>query len=144
MKKQNLIESMGSLFEDFGVSPIAGRIFGLLLYSDDAVSLIQISKELSLSKASVSINIRLLERMGYCRKTAAGGGRQHFYILRENYLEIVYKKRLDMERSFINTFSDENSEELPVHVENRISRFMEFNSYIISSQERALKEWKNK
>jgi DNA-binding transcriptional regulator GbsR (MarR family) len=90
---------MGSLFADFGLNPLMGRVFGLLLASEEALSLSRIAAELEVSKATVSILIRQLESFGYCQKLPTKGNREHFYLLRENYLSFSYGKRISREMS---------------------------------------------
>ena len=51
-------DRVASLFEHDGLPPIAGRIFALLLLSEEARSLDQLSAELGVSKASASTNTR--------------------------------------------------------------------------------------
>jgi hypothetical protein len=44
-------DRLAMLFENDGQPPIAGRIFGLLLLSDDALSLDELAEDLGVSKA---------------------------------------------------------------------------------------------
>ena len=60
----DFIERMGLALESDGLPRIAGRIFGLLLVSEDARSLDDLAAELRVSKGSVSTNARLLEQRG--------------------------------------------------------------------------------
>ena len=60
-KTAGFIERMGLAFESDGLPRIAGRIFGLLLLSEDCRSLDELAAELKVSKGSVSTNARLLE-----------------------------------------------------------------------------------
>ena len=61
-------DRIASLFEHDGLPPIAGRIFGLLLLSEEPRSLDQLSEELGISKASASTNARLLAQFGLVEK----------------------------------------------------------------------------
>jgi DNA-binding transcriptional regulator GbsR (MarR family) len=58
----HFIERMGLALEADGLPRIAGRIFGLLLVSEDACSLDDLACDLKVSKASVSTNARMLEQ----------------------------------------------------------------------------------
>ena len=60
----NFIERMGVALDSDGLPRIAGRIFGLLLVSEDPRSLDDLAAELRVSKGSVSTNARLLEQRG--------------------------------------------------------------------------------
>src|SRR5215210_2205664 len=70
----NFVERMGLSLEADGLPRIAGRIFGLLLVSEEARSLDDLASELRVSKGSASTNARLLEQRGLleraCRRTA--------------------------------------------------------------------------
>jgi len=139
----NIIEEMGYLFEEFGVNPILGRIFGVLISSKTAKSLIEISELLSLSKAAVSIQIRVLEKLGYCHKLPKTKNRQHFYVLRDNYLEIVYRKRIEKEKAYLEVFRKlkHSSNKSSKFINTRISEFINFNDFMINNQYNALSKW---
>jgi len=141
MNNDVIIKEMGCLFADFGINPILGEIFGILLCSEKPVSLIDIAQTLSLSKAAVSIQIRVLENLGYCRRVPKTSDRQHRYQLRENYLENVYSKRIDREKAYLQAVA-----ELPVTktdpvVSSRLEGFITFSSRMINAQEVALAVW---
>jgi DNA-binding transcriptional regulator GbsR (MarR family) len=141
---QTIIEKMGNLFEEFGLNPVMGRVFGLLLSSNEAKSLKAIAKELEVSKAAVSIMIRQLESFGYCQKMPTKGNREHFYLLRENYLHFSYKKRISRELGQLDIIREirENSENTPEFINERIGEFIAFNEYIIAEQMQALDRWR--
>lgn len=146
---QSVIEKMGSLFDEFGLNPIMGRVFGILLSSEEALSLTAIAEALEISKASVSIFIRQLESFGYCRKLPTKGSREHFFLLRENYLPFSYGKRISRELSQLEIIreigeSGERGEDFPQFVRERIREFMAFNEFIITEQSLALDRWRNR
>lgn len=58
-KTADFIERIGGSLESDGRPRIAGRIFGLLLVSEDCRSLDELAVQLRVSKASVSTNARL-------------------------------------------------------------------------------------
>ena len=66
-------DRIASLFEHDGLPPIAGRIFALLLLSEEARSLDQLAAELGVSKASASTNARLLAAVRRDRAGPAAG-----------------------------------------------------------------------
>ena len=66
----NFIERMGVALDSDGLPRIAGRIFGLLLVSEDARSLDDLAAELRVSKGSVSTNARLLESAAWSSGSA--------------------------------------------------------------------------
>jgi DNA-binding transcriptional regulator GbsR (MarR family) len=75
----HFIERMGLVLEADGLPRIAGRIFGLLLVSEDAHSLDDLACELGVSKASVSTNARMLEERGVLEQMSRPGDRRDYY-----------------------------------------------------------------
>jgi DNA-binding transcriptional regulator GbsR (MarR family) len=75
----HFIEQMGLALESDGLPRIAGRIFGLILISDDARSLDDLASELRVSKGSVSTNARLLEQRGILEQISRPGDRRDYY-----------------------------------------------------------------
>ena len=72
-------DRMGLLFEAEGQPPIAGRIFGYLLLSDDPCSLDQLAGALRVSKASVSTNARMLAEKGMLERVCRPFDRHDYY-----------------------------------------------------------------
>lgn len=70
---------LGGLLEAHGVTPIGGRIFGLLLLRGTPQSLDQIVEATGASKASVSQNARQLEREGLVQRLVKPGDRKDYY-----------------------------------------------------------------
>jgi DNA-binding transcriptional regulator GbsR (MarR family) len=75
----HFIERMGLALEGDGLPRIAGRIFGLLLISEDARSLDDLACELRVSKGSVSTDARLLEQRGMLERMSRPADRRDYY-----------------------------------------------------------------
>ncbi|MGK7311895.1 MAG: GbsR/MarR family transcriptional regulator [Candidatus Longimicrobiales bacterium M2_2A_002] len=78
-RTQDVVERMGLFFERDGLSRIAGRLLGHLLLSETPRSLDELAEALQVSKSSVSINVRLLERMGTVERVTIPGDRRDYY-----------------------------------------------------------------
>ena len=76
---EQFIERAGLLWEQDGLPRIAGRIFALTLISTNALSLDEICDTLGVSKASVSNDTRLLERLGFVERVSRPGDRKDYY-----------------------------------------------------------------
>jgi len=74
------VESMGMLMERYGVPRIGGRIMGLLMLDDKPLSLDDIAGLLSVSRASVSTNLRMTEMSGMAVKVSRPGDRRDYYV----------------------------------------------------------------
>lgn len=75
----DFVEKMGLALESDGFPRIAGRIFGLLLLSEDCRSLDDLAAELGVSKGSVSTNARLLELRGVLERNSRPSDRRDYY-----------------------------------------------------------------
>lgn len=78
------IEAMGRHFERQGVPRIGGRILGLLLLSDEPVSLEALAERLKVSRASVSTNMQRFVMGGLCDAVSYPGDRRHYYVFADN------------------------------------------------------------
>jgi DNA-binding transcriptional regulator GbsR (MarR family) len=91
---QEFIERAGMLWEADGLPRIAGRIFALALVSNEARSLDEIASMLGVSKASVSNDTRLLERLGFIERVGRPGDRKDYYQSSERSFERSIAERV--------------------------------------------------
>lgn len=83
--REKLIEDFGLFFEQYGLPRIFGRIYGLLLLTDEPhLSLEQIASELKISKASASTMARQLQAMTMIIKSSVPGDRRDYYKVADN------------------------------------------------------------
>jgi DNA-binding transcriptional regulator GbsR (MarR family) len=75
----NFVERFALVLESDGFPRIAGRIFGYLILSDDEVSLDDLAAVLGASKASASVNTRMLEDKGLIERVSKPGDRRDYY-----------------------------------------------------------------
>ena len=76
---QTFVESMGVYFERYALPRIGGRLLGLLLVADRALSLDDLASTLSVSRASVSTNMRLVLAIGLAELVTRPGDRRDYY-----------------------------------------------------------------
>ena len=90
----HFIERMGLALEADGLPRIAGRIFGLLLVSEDARSLDDLACDLKVSKASVSTNARMLEQRAVLERISRPGDRRDYYRVPTNLFSHTMAQRV--------------------------------------------------
>lgn len=88
------VERMAVAMEADGLPRIAGRIFALLLLSEDALSLDAIAGATGASKASASVNTRLLEQRGLIERVSLQGDRRDYYRSVSNLFVRTMEQRL--------------------------------------------------
>ena len=91
---ERFVEKAGLLWENDGLPRIAGRIYGLILITEEPLSLDEIADSLGVSKASVSTDTRLLERMGFVERVSKPGDRKDYYQHTERSFERAIAERI--------------------------------------------------
>ncbi|UCD58413.1 MAG: hypothetical protein JSV16_04670 [Candidatus Hydrogenedentota bacterium] len=86
--RNDFIDTLGEASERYGMTRLAGLLEGLLYLSREPLSLDDMAERLEVSKASVSTNVRVLERWKAVRKVFNRGDRKNYYELRGNLWEI--------------------------------------------------------
>lgn len=99
--KEQTKDIMASKFELNLFSPLSGRIFGLLLFAPEPVSLQDIADKIGVSKAAVSVQARLLESVGLCRKLSRANDRRDYYIIADHFSDKVLQMVLEKNKSWL-------------------------------------------
>lgn len=73
------VAGLGRLARFFGFSEVMGRLYGTLLLSPKPLSLDDLAEGLQISKGSVSMNMRSLERWGMAQEVWMRGERKKYY-----------------------------------------------------------------
>jgi DNA-binding transcriptional regulator GbsR (MarR family) len=136
-------DRLAVLFEDDGLPPIAGRIFGLLLLSDEALSLDDLAQSLGVSKASVSTNARLLAQLGVVEQVRRQGSRRDYYRIASDLFERSMAQRLARWRRFTEVIG-EGRRTLPASAEvrRRLERYESGFSFMADAIGRAMLQWR--
>ena len=77
--KHEFVNRFGDAYKDFGLPILMGRIVGLLLYADKALSLDTMTTELQVSKGPVSQILRRLRDHNLVKRIWVGGDRKDYY-----------------------------------------------------------------
>jgi DNA-binding transcriptional regulator GbsR (MarR family) len=137
-------DRLAVLFENDGQPPIAGRIFGLLLLSDEALSLDELAEDLGVSKASASTNARLLAQVGVVEQVRRPGSRRDYYRMAPDLFERSMAQRLARWQRFTEAIG-EGRRTLPlasVEVRDRLEQYESGFSYMVEAIGRALAQWR--
>jgi DNA-binding transcriptional regulator GbsR (MarR family) len=137
-------DRLALLFETDGQPPIAGRIFGLLLLSDEALSLDELAGSLAVSKASASTNARLLAQLGVVEQVRRQGSRRDYYRIAADLFERSMAQRLARWRRFTEVIG-EGRRSLPMasaEVRRRLEQYESGFSYMADAIGRAMQQWR--
>jgi DNA-binding transcriptional regulator GbsR (MarR family) len=85
----NTVAGLGRLARFFGFSDVMGRLYGTLLMVPDALSLDDLADTLQISKGSVSMNMRALERWGMAKEVWVRGERKKYYKAEPDFWQVI-------------------------------------------------------
>ena len=93
--RDQFVEKMGFLGTLFGFSKLLGQLYAVLYLSPKPAALEELMEALRVSKASVSTNIRELEKWGGCKKVWVKGDRKDYYEAETDFRAIFNKRLVD-------------------------------------------------
>jgi len=99
-RSDEVVERIAVLLEADGMPRVAGRLFGLLLLSSEPQSLDALASKLGVSKASISINARMLEDKGVVERVGRQADRRDYYRIADDILERTLEQRIAKIRRF--------------------------------------------
>jgi DNA-binding transcriptional regulator GbsR (MarR family) len=88
--RDEFITAMERITASFSFPALAGRIYGLLAFTPNPMSLDEISARLHAAKSGVSVNIRLIENFGLVRKVWIKGDRRDYYEADLGLVKVYY------------------------------------------------------
>ncbi len=127
--RELFIERNAIQAETSGLPRIAGRLIGIFLLDGGPISFAELAERMQASRASVSTNTRLLERLGIIERVAMRGERQDFFSLRANPFLIVLEQSIaDCQR--FTTYVDEllAASPLPAEATARLQQAQDFHA----------------
>lgn len=101
--RPKFIEAGGHTTQSFGLGRILGQIYALLYLSPVPLCLDDITRELGVSKASVSTTIRQLERWAAVKRVWVKGDRKDYYEVEEDFRTVLRHGLLATLRKKIDT-----------------------------------------
>jgi DNA-binding transcriptional regulator GbsR (MarR family) len=89
-----IADDIGRVYTRYGLALSIGRVFGLLLASDEPLTLDEIAGTLGISKSGASVAARDLERAGVVHRLGTPGSKR-----------VLYEATESMESTFAGTFA---------------------------------------
>jgi DNA-binding transcriptional regulator GbsR (MarR family) len=80
---------VGRAMAVYGLSPLLGRLWGVLLLSPTPLGLEALASAVGAAKSTVSVSVRLLEHYRLVERHWRKGDRRDYYVARTDYLDIL-------------------------------------------------------
>lgn len=143
--RATFIEETGMLFENLGVTRMAGRIMGYLMVTDkEMVSFEELTQVLQASKSSISTNLKTLTTIGFAKAYTLPGDRKTYYLLSPEINWNSYmKRRVELIRFMVKMFH--NALELRVNKIDKTSRWLnksiDYYEWVTDGYAKLLEDW---
>ena len=85
--RERVIDSISQNMNLYGVSPSVGRLWGLLYFQNQPMTLDEMKNELGMSKTSMSTSVRLLMELNMVDKVWKKGNRKDLYVAEEDWYQ---------------------------------------------------------
>ncbi|MFD2509280.1 GbsR/MarR family transcriptional regulator [Halalkalibacter alkalisediminis] len=85
--RARFIDSMAQNMNLYGITPSVGRLYGLLYYSEEPMTLDCMKDELGMSKTSMSTSVRQLQELNMVEKVWKKGTRKDLYTSVDDWYE---------------------------------------------------------
>ena len=104
--QDSLLGKVNDLCNKFGLNNIIAQIYTVLYFSEKPLSLNDMVERLKISKSSVSVNVRALERYGAVRNVWVKGSRRDYYEAESDISKVIIDRVKSMARSRLSEVSD--------------------------------------
>lgn len=141
---QQFVESIGGYFAQYGLPDIAGRLMGLVMVTDRALTLDDLATALGVSRASVSTNIRIIKATGFVEQISLPNDRRDYYrcssdpwgaSLRANIVGI--DALADIARRGLLAIRDEDG-----RARQHVEELLEFAEFYLEEERGVLQRWR--
>jgi predicted transcriptional regulator len=141
--RDTFIERMGLAAETDGLSRIAGRLVGALLFESEPRSLDDLADQLGVSKASVSTEARRLVERGVAERVGKPGDRRDYYILASDFFVKTIRYRLSRWGKLHSLVGEIKADlaDQPRVVRDRFAYIEDVHGFVLARVDDALREW---
>ena len=135
-------EEMGRFYEESGIPRIGGRILALLITAEKPMSAEQLSSRLSVSRSSISSNVKLLLARGSVEPVSFPGDRLTYYSFswatwEQRILQIL--AGFSRMKGIVQRVIEDLGEGDPAH--ERLVEYRQWVEFFISQYEEMRKRW---
>lgn len=100
------LSKINQICHKFGLNNIMAQLYAILYLSNRPMSLDEMVARLKISKGSVSVNMRALERYGAARKIWVKGSRKDYYEAEMNINKVIIDRVKSMMQGRLNELDD--------------------------------------
>ena len=146
-EKQHFVEEVALVFEEIGLTRMAGRILGWLLISNPPhQSAEELAEALQASKGSISTMTRLLIQLNLIERTGFPGDRRDYFVMKPDVWAQLLQARMSQVTD-LHQLAEDGLELLdgePPELRQRIQDMHDLYSYIETELPIMIERWEQK
>lgn len=100
------LDRINQICNKFGLNNIMAQLYAVLYLNNHPLSLTDMAERLKISKGSVSVNIRALERYGVVRRIWVRGSRRDHYEAKNDISKVIMDRIKSMAQSRLSEIDD--------------------------------------
>ena len=146
-EKQHFVEEVALIFEEIGLTRMAGRILGWLLISNPPhQSAEELAEALQASKGSISTMTRLLIQLDLIERTGFPGDRRDYFVMKPDVWAQLLQARMSQVTDLHQLAEDglELLEGEPPELRQRIQDMHDLYSYVETELPILIERWEQK
>ena len=141
-ERHHFVDGIGQFFSRYGATATIGRVFALLLISDDPLSLDDITAWLGVSKSGASVATRDLERIGLVRRQLTRGSRRVLYEACDD-MSSTFEARFAQVRLLRDLLSQGESLVSSAHAQQRLAAVIALHDFWLAESAGIIQRWRN-
>lgn len=141
--RRRFVDDFGQHMARYGVTLTVGRLFALLLLSDDPLSLDDLAAQLGISKSGVSLAARDLERLALARRLGTPGSRRVLYEATDS-MEPVFLAGFARIRSQLDQIRRANPLLARGPAKNRMREMIELHEFWLREYDGVMDRWRRR
>jgi predicted transcriptional regulator len=141
--KLRIADDIGHAYARYGLALTVGRVFGLLLASDQPLSLDEIAEQLGVSKSGASVAARDLERSGIVRRLGTAGSRRVVYEATDQ-MELILAATFARVRDSLGAMNRAEPMLAPGTAKRRMRSMVEFHEFWLREGQDIIERWQRR
>jgi DNA-binding transcriptional regulator GbsR (MarR family) len=142
-ERHRFVDAMGAYFDRYGAAATVGRVFALLLTSNDPLSLDDIADWLGTSKSGTSVAARDLERLGLVRRQLTRGSRRILYEASDD-MAAIFDAQFARIREQRGLFAQAEPLVKSAPAAQRLQRMLELHDFWLTESARIIDHWRRR
>jgi DNA-binding transcriptional regulator GbsR (MarR family) len=137
----DVADDIGRTYARYGLALTVGRVFGLLLASDEPLSLDEIAQTLGISKSGASVAARDLERVGGVHRLGTPGSKRVMYEATDR-METTFNATFARIRDALDTMQRAEARLGPGKAKRRMKEMVEVHEFWLRESNGITERWR--